>query len=306
MSVVVFAAPSVAPPPKVSRWMPYVMSWEGSDGSVWDLSDPRSGIVMLRDGVTGMHFPGWDRYTSDSPALPGSRFRGTRVLPRDVTWAIHLYSDESSVDWVERDRAFWRSFDPNVPGTWSVTSPDGQTRRLPCRLISAGDYEYGHSGSFKGWATYPVNLVADDPFWLGSDVSRSWSAGELVEFFDPDDSPPFHISQKSSYDDAVMTNPGDVAAWPVWTVVGPSVDAVVTVDGGQLGLPDLSEGQTLVIDTDPARGTAVLDGVEDVSGLVLPWDPRPVPAGGEVPVSVEMSQLAELHCRVTPKFYRAI
>lgn len=307
MSVVVFGAPPYVPPAPALRWVSHSMVWKGADGSEWGLSDPSSGIVMLRDGVTGLHLPAWDRWTSESPATAGSRFRGTRVTAREITWAVHVWSDVDSADWLARDRAFWKSFSPDTAGTWEVTAPDGQVRSIDCRLTSDGGYEYGHLPTANGWATYPVNLVADSPFWRGETVSRSWLQGDPVEFFDAEGSPAFHISATQTIDDAEITNPGDVSAWPVWTIEGPVEGApvTVTVGGGTISIPDMSAGETLVIDTDPTSASAKLDGVE-VGHLIEQWNPRPIPAGGASAITVVKTQMASLRCEITPRYYRGI
>lgn len=306
MSVVVFAAPPYVPPPPPSPWVGHDMVWHGVNGTTWSLSDPRSGIVMLRDGVVGLHLPAWDRWTSDSPAVAGQRFRGTRVTAREVTFGVHVWSDVDSQAWLERDRAFWRSFSPDAAGTWEVVAPDGQQRFLDCRLMSDGGYEYGHSPARHGWATYPINLVADSPFWYSEPVTRSWGEGDPVEFFDEGGSPPVHISASSTLADAEMPNPGDVNAWPKWTVTGPCTGATVTVDGGTISIPELVAGDTLVIDTDPTRTSAVKNGSQNVANQLTEWDPRPIRPGAAAQITVVKTQMAELECEITPRYYRAI
>lgn len=309
MSSVVFAVPYTPPPPKVRPFNSYRHTWTGPDGSVWGLSDPSTGVFLVRDGIVGLHLPPVERHVSESPGSYGSRFRGSRVQARPIEWLVHVYSDTDSVEWMERDRAFWGSFSFNEPGTWEVQAPNGKARRIRCRLDSDGGYSFGHDPAGKGWATYPVNLIADEPFWRGDPVSREWPGNpdEGLLFNELDGgAPPFFISNSTSAGGAVMMNPGDVEAWPVWTVTGPAAGVTVTVDGGTVGLPDLSAGQTLVVNTDPRVATAIVNGTTDKSAQATPWDPRPIPPGESVPVTIEADELNLIRCDITPLFYRGL
>ena len=47
--------------------------------------------------------PPYKRFTSESPSVAGSRFRGRVALEREVFWPIYIFSSQGSQAWVERE-----------------------------------------------------------------------------------------------------------------------------------------------------------------------------------------------------------
>lgn len=302
MSALVYAAaPPQPPPPPVSPWVGYVMTWTGADGSVWAL-DGSQGVLLLQDGLVGLHTPQTDRYTSTAPSTAGSRHRGSRAQERIVEWSVLVYSDDSSKEWLAVDRAWWGSFDEDQPGTWTVTDPAGRSLSLDCRLTPQND-PYGQDPALLGWALYHVQMIANQPYWRGDPVTQSWQQATPDPLFGGDGQ--LHVSSAASFASATMSNPGDVDAWLVWTVTGPMTSLSITVDGGTIATPSLIAGDTLVIDTDPAVATGLKNGV-DVSGLVDPWDPRPVPKGNNVPVTFTATGTGQVSASLIPRYRRGI
>lgn len=303
MSVVVFAAPYVPPLPPVNPFPGMSMLWTGSSGDAWDLNDPGSGVMLVGDSVEGMHLPEFADYVQEFAGLDGQDYDGGVAKARNVEWTVFVWSDNDSVEWVERERAWWSSFKPRGSrGTWSVALPTGERRTLRCRLTSDGGYAHINDPSRFGWAAYPITLIADDPWWYGEPITDSWGAPDTRLFFgggDPDTDtgtpaevgPPFFVSTSASFEEATATNVGDEPTWPKWTIKGPVTAATITVDGGSIGVPAVAAGHTLVINTDPADPTA-FDGSTDKSGLIDPWDPRPIPPGETVPITIGIEYTA--------------
>ena len=91
--------------------------WTGWDGSVWELYGPgalNSGVVLGRR-LRGLHFADMDEWSQESPAVDGASYLGYRVKPREVFLNLRVYRHTSSAEWVEYDRAFWRSMLPASP-----------------------------------------------------------------------------------------------------------------------------------------------------------------------------------------------
>lgn len=250
-------AVQVAPPPQVRRFRGLSMTWTGWDGSVWELTQSSAGVFLTDGGVRGLHMPPVQRYTSQSPSVPGSRWRGSRTGERECFWPLFVYSDESSQAWLERDRAFWRTMRPDQLGTWSVTDPGGVTRSLACRFSDSEDSLTRDPVAF-GWNLYGITLVAEQPFWSGPPVVRSFTAGAGVPFFggvgEPG-GPPFYPSRGNTAASAKVDNPGDVDVYPVYVLNGP-VDSGATVGVGSkvttYGAAVVA-GKSVVIDHRPGR-----------------------------------------------------
>lgn len=157
------------------------MEWVGADGSVWLLTDRSRGVVLKR-GVRGLLMPRYDRYSSTSPVVPGSRHKGSRATDREVFWPVKVFTGKGSLEWMRLNRAFWKSFDPDIPGTWIVKHPDGGKRRLSCRFIEVED-ELDRNPLSLGWETYRIRMLANQPFWTGDPVTQSWKTAESKPYY---------------------------------------------------------------------------------------------------------------------------
>lgn len=281
------------------------MSWTGWDGSVWNLSDPAEGVFITGD-IEGLGNPSHLAWVGESPATHGQYYRGHVVEPRQVFWPTYLYSDAGTLEWLDLDRAFWRSLQPGKHGVWSVSTPRGGKRSLSCRFVDDGRHVFERDPMIRGWASYGVSLIADSPFWTGEPVRRTWAQSDMVEFFGgAAKGPPLHISSGSQLSSARMTNEGDLEAWPVWTITGPLTSVTVGVDDATVQWTvQLTADDVLVIDTDPQVQCAWLNGV-DVTAQLGTADFAPIPAGVELPLSLTMAGTGSVEAAITPRFYRA-
>lgn len=168
-----------------SEWMGLRPTWTGWDGSVFDLANRDGGVLLKRTGTRGLSMPPRQRYKSDSPGVNGARYRGGRFLERDVFWPLSVSDGESSQRWVARDRAFWRTMHPDRPGVWRVTHPDGTSRSLVCRFVDDGNASFGPAPMSIGWARYGISLVAEQPFWEGAPITRTFQSTPPQDFYGP-------------------------------------------------------------------------------------------------------------------------
>jgi hypothetical protein len=281
------------------------MSWTGWDGSVWDLCGGEGGVAMLA-GVRGLNLPPSTQWRSQSPAVSGARFRGLVHDARECFWPVKVWNDAGSQAWVEHDRAFWATLNPAKTGVWSVTLPDGSKRSLTLRLSGDGDPSFSLDPTLVGWATYGLTFLADDPFWAGEEVSRSWKAATPSDFFNGGaKAPSFNISPGSTLGSATLSNPGDVETHVTWLAYGPFDSVTVGVDGRTVEAPiSAAEGQVLEIDTNPAVQAAFLDGV-DVTAQLTKADFATLPPGEDVTLSLSMTGAGWVEAKFTPKYLRA-
>lgn len=311
---IVFADGVRPPPPKsISPWRGLTHTLTGSNGDTVELSDIETGLILYHADVAGMGMPKYEVYRSAGPALAGTRYRGARALERPVDLAILVHNDDSTEGFLETDRRVWDLIgDPTLPVVWRVQEPNGDYRELTMRFADVDD-AFMRDPLYDGWTLYQISFVADDPYWYGKPISRSWTATESQDFFIAAPAPGemFYISRALTTSSVVIENPGDVDAWVTWTAVGPlsNLDFTLIAEGmsnGSLGLPDVIDGNTLVTDTDPRVATARLDGV-DVTSTVDPWDPRPVPRKGSqtLEVSVAIAGAGTLTATIRPRYTRA-
>lgn len=319
----IFLAPTtVAAPAAVSlqdNWPGLAGMTYQADGDdfLWDLLGD-SGVLLMADGCRGLAMPPVDRYTDESPAVDGSRWRGMRVKEREAFWPLFVYHDGSSQEWVEHDRAFWQSLEPDRVGTWTVTHPDGKTvRRLRVRFTDDGDPAFDIDPARAGWAVYGVRMVAEEPYWLGAPMRKQWTSATMVDFFnDSSKAPPFRISSGAAIGSATMSNPGRVPAWPTWTIDGPTTSVDLGLSDQLIEVPfTIPSGQSLVVDTDPTAQTAMLysapGGVIDFGSAVERTGDlgatnfAPIPKGTAVELSLAMVGTGAVAAEITPRYYRA-
>lgn len=260
MAQIVFAAPSaVQPGTGVGESLHLRHVWTGWDGSVWNLSDTAGGVFLAGGGLRGLATPTFQRYTSSAAGVPGSRSRGSRAQEREVFWPVAVLHDRSSAGWIELDRAFWRTMSPRRTGVWTVEHAlTGVQRSLTCRFVDDGGHAFTSDPTRRGAEVYGVNLVAEDPFWRGAPLMRSWAASAPVDFFGAG-APSFNISSSSTLAGATIANPGDEDAHPIWVINGPTTSAEVGVGSSIIVVPfAIADGKSVVIDTRPTRLTAKL------------------------------------------------
>lgn len=277
--------------------------WEAWDGTAWDLLDPQAGTFLV-EGVRGLTMPPATRHTTESPAVAGTDDSDDdHVGEREVFLPLFVYSDAGSQAWVERDRAFWRGLRRRKYGWLVVVHPDGTERRLRCKFVDDGSHAFPVDPTRRGWALYGITLVAPQPYWQGAPVVRSWKAGEPVEFFQADG---LHIAPASRIDTATIDNDGDVEAWPVWTIHGPTSSVTVGVDARVVEVPfTLAEGESLVIDTHPTVQTAADHAGADRTGELGAVDFAAVEPGDRVALDITLVGTGYVSASLTPLYERA-
>jgi hypothetical protein len=315
----VYALP-IPLPPDIPIFVKTAVTWTGWDGSVWDLTASDSGVVLVNQGVEGLHMPKFRQWTRQSPAVPGQTFTGMVAEPRDVVLPLLVFEDGTSQQWIDRDRAFWKSLHPGKEGTLTVSAAGvGTSRSLRLRLVPDA-HSYPVDPAFACWALYVVALVADQPFWTGSPILANWNAAVEQEFYETTGPHLININSGHAAADATVSNPGDEDAWPVWTVIGPATTAHVGVGDRIVDAPAVAAGKALVIDTDPRVQTAIeydytapngavaekflnpVDRTVDLTGAV---DFAPIPAGGTSPINIGITGAGVLRVQITPLYWRA-
>ena len=319
-----YAVPEIPPGDPAPAWSGMPMTWTAK-GVTWPLTDRSTG-VFLKPGVRGLGTITTDRHASKSPALPGSRHEGTSVLDRDVHWPLRIYSNQGSTEWMLRDRAFWAGMDPDDTGIWEVTHPDGAKRWVRLRFRDDGDHVRTKNPIRSGWENYQINLVAEQPYWVGEPEVQSFKAPPPPEpFFEPNGPHLINISSSYSVEDAAIDNLGDVESYPRWYIDGPITSASVGVNGAIVSVPfTVPYGQCLVIESDPEHIGATLYDIT-VAGMELkpaarefgvhlinPTDKTrplgendfaPIPAGKQVPLSLTLIGSGIVEC-LLPSLYR--
>lgn len=317
MATIAYAAPAIA---GLATNLPQGMEmhWEAWDGTVWDIASGTDGVALM-PGVRGLNMPPFKRHTQTSPSVHGSRRTGWITEEREVFWPLLVYREAGQYDWTRLDDAFWRTMHPDRPGKWRVTDPFGATRRLTCVFDNDGGHSTEILPSITGWESYGIYLAAEAPFWMGDPVRRGWSGAGGTNFFGSG-APSFTISTATTTSTATITNPGDIDAWPKWTVVGPSAATTIGIPGRVITIPfNIPAGKAVQIDTDPAKQTVVygdwvptpLNGFGTIENQVSRFsdlgviDFAPIPAGTAVPLDIQISGAGVILMELVPRYFKA-
>jgi hypothetical protein len=247
-------------PDDVSEWP--AISIIGGDGIFWDLSD-LAGHVQLQPGWTGFDLAPVSTFRDDTPNLPGAAYQGSHDDTRPMFVPVYL-SGRDRAEAKEYRRRFLKSIHPSQGSSRiTVAESDGTRRFIDVIYISGGEGIEGETNSGLHWILYGLNFEAIDlPHWVGTqEAGGPWHISAPVAFF-PLRGFPITLSGSQVLGNTVVTNKGDVEAYPTWVLKGPATELQLKLGDRTFTItPNLLVGQTLTINTDPASQT-----IEDGTG----------------------------------------
>lgn len=257
-------------------------TWTDPDGEVYQLTDisPDLGWFTTQ-GPSGWGANPIELVTDPLPR-GGEQVRYIRVQPRNIVWPLHIWGDTHQ-EFVTRYRRLMRGFTMTtyrqMPGILTIARPDGKRRMIYAY------YKEGFGGEpGENWlsANPALTLFCPDGYWM--DVQDTIiTRGQAVEtsFYNPF----MTIGSSQVLGDTSIFNPGEIEAWPRWTITGPmqKLTAVNVTLGVQFALTyALGESQQIKITTNRPTvrgpGDANLTGYLDWPAAVL-W---PLAAGENV------------------------
>jgi len=293
--------PPVTPGPPIS--LPdigrAVATYIDPTGGQWPLSNRALGWYTLAGGVSGLGAAPID-ITADPYPRGGSRVRHIQPAARTITWSIRVEGD-THLEFVERWRALARAITCTTrlgPGVLEIARPDGSVRRIAVYYAAGFDgISQGTSSLF--WDVAVVQWLCQDPYWYDAVphiVHRQSDAA--ANYLNPYPS----VSSSQVLGDTTVTNPGDVTAWPTWTITGPaSLITMTRGDTGEsfvldphaaaIGHGDLLAGQHVTVTTEPPT-VRYQDGNNWIGALNWPgavlWNLPP----GDTPLTFELDGAA--------------
>lgn len=228
--------------------------------------------VDPNDGLTELDCE-WDAEGRFAPApvfeaegVPGQSGQRLRTVRHDVhQFSMKFWLTDVSEEALRSQlRTVIYKMDPTRGiGRLRVIAPAGDSREIFCRVSSGlGVSEVlGQDSAFYA-QRISAQFIAHDPYWYSvGDTAIVYSgdveAATFFPFF------PLRLSAAAVFvDDNSISNPGDLEAWPVWTIEGPgsniSISNLTTEESLTLSTT-LTSGETLTIDTRPGAKT-VIDG----------------------------------------------
>jgi hypothetical protein len=294
-----------SPSPGATTSSGEVMEWIEPDGTAHALNDAAAVHVLV--GRSGLFMPPLAHVEDRVPLTPGSLLRAIDVQPRVVDLPLWIHGETPSA-LRQRVRDVLRWFDPlRGDGRLRVTAPDGEERELVCRY-AGGLQLVEDAGSHRMTSqTLVLTLRAAEPYWRAVTAeSAAFTIEGAVTFFPLF---PLRLTASTVFGAGAIDNPGDVEAYPIWTLTGPGDTIVLRnlTTGEKIELATvLLPGDVIAIDTSPRVRTITLNGATnlwpDASYDSALWWLQP----GENEVRIEMSNATTESALVVayrPRFY---
>lgn len=251
---------SPPPPPAQIPEIGYAsISYIDPHGTVWPMTDASASVFALADGVSGM---GAAPVTLTTDPLPrgGVKLRHVQPQARTIVWPVHVEADTHQ-EFIDSWRAMGKAFTDTLrygPGILDIARPDGTRRQIKVRY-QEGWEGLGQPGTGINWDNAVVTLLAEDPYYFDPDpVTITLTNAPPSNYLNPY----FTVSSAEVLGSATITNPGDVDAWPSWSIAGPATLVTITrtdtgdsfvLDPNASGIAhgNLLTGQTVTVVTDP-------------------------------------------------------
>lgn len=232
--------------------------WIDPGGTAWDLTDPDTGWFTV-DEVTGLGAAPV-KLTTDSYPRGGARVRWDQPQPRVITWGLHIFGADHLAflaNWRRLAYAFSRTR-RDGPGTLVIARQDGTARQI------AAYYQDGFDNTPGGHFIdddVVLTLFCEDPFWRDVDPVVEGRQYLLPASYL---SPYPQVSTGQGLGASTIINPGDVEAWPQWSITGPATSILAanaatgetfTLDPNAAGIahgPLLAGEQVIVTTESPA------------------------------------------------------
>ncbi|MER6086532.1 phage tail domain-containing protein [Streptomyces bluensis] len=222
----------------------------------------------MQPGATGLDMPPFALFSDDSPNLDGAIYRSARAAAREVMIPVHLHGvDRQTVNALKRK--FFQALNPKRGYcVLRFTEGSGRTRLLSTYYKGGMEGAEGTDSAGFSWAKYGLTFSAFDP-WFYQDTWQTtrWAFGAGDPFLSTTRTFfPMQLSDGvlgGAGEALVISNPGDIEAWPVWKLYGPiksfslkgpggdTVEASPPADGTDL----VATGRVLTIDTRPGKKT---------------------------------------------------
>ena len=235
----------------------------GANGDTIQLTDSFSDYI-LTTGVAGFGVPPTQVRIQES-AGNGGTWRFTKRGIRDIDLPVVITGTDRADLETKLRRLANLLQDTNGPTAIIASYSDGTAYQLLAHYVGGADAVYGEDAN-KTYARWVLSLQAPQPFWESVDpenfaLSTVKNRGLLPQLTK------LKLTGGAGFGDVTLNNPGDVLAYPVWSLQGPADSVTVTLAGvGFVYDAPIAADETITIDT--FIGTVVdQDGVNKYANL---------------------------------------
>lgn len=239
--------------------------WITPDGGEFPITNAAAGYRVLK-GATGLGAPPIDLSTDETPLLDGVEVSDVYAPPRTIQLPMLILAEDRGL-YRARARALVTAMSAGQECALELRQPDGQRRRITAwyngGLEGAEDQDTGG----EKWLRFVLKVFCPDPFWVDPvPVTYQYGYVGTPVVFLGNPFLPLKLTPGSILGSTTIINPGEVRAWPVWTITPPANEVVLTDVDRDLSIPIagvVPAGQTLTIVTKPgAADVRLSDGTD--------------------------------------------
>ncbi|MCC7372537.1 MAG: phage tail family protein [Chloroflexi bacterium] len=231
--------PIVLPP--LATAGPIVFEWIDPGNVTRNLSGASG--VKVRLGTRGMGLPRVSLVEDKLPHDPGSFLRYAGITPRVIELPLLIRAESATALESLMDSVFaWFATadeQTQTPGYLRVTLTGGTQRQIACYYAGGLEGASAQAQAGNYWLTATVELRAVDPWPTDiTDTSQTWTTASLPS--------------------VTIINPGQLDAFPVWTITGPVASGQIVANSTTgkswtLNVAIAEPGLASIIDTRPSN-----------------------------------------------------
>lgn len=209
----------------------------GTQGGVFHLA----GYGMKSEGVTlgtdpkQLFMPPMENLFTEGARMDGAWYQDTVVSKREMDVEFQV-EGKTILQFGKRNDWFWSNWSTRKDGTFAACGQNTGWRWMKTRLGGPAEAKWGKDPALIRACDYDVTIVAPHPLW------RSF------------DDRPFWKDDGSHTGTLRLSNPGDLEAYPTFTMPGPGKYWIQDGENGEIiNLPAIGWGDTMKVDTNPLR-----------------------------------------------------
>lgn len=254
-------------PPVPVHWGRTYVSITGKDGEgeeipLTDFSNSRWPGIFMMPGATGLDAPPFELHADDSPNLDGGMFRDARAVAREIMLPIYLHGIDRRTVRDLKSRLVSALNPKKGYCVLKFVEGDAIPRYLRCYYKSGMEGSEAQDQAGFTWKKFGIQLTAYEPYFYSDDVQvAQWAFGGGEPFLSTTQAFfPLRLNAGIiSGSEVLVSNPGDVEAWPRWELTGPIKGFTFASPSGHSfgvtapgdGSDVVAGGRTLTVDTRP-------------------------------------------------------
>lgn len=208
---------------------------------------------VLNPGFMGFNIPAAEVRIENS-AGDGGVFRHAKRGVRTLDLPVTVIG--SSRDDVQTKLRRLGKLTQNVfgPLTLRATYSDGVSLDLQTYYTGGAEGQWGESGG-ETYARWIISLKAPQPYWQSAiEEEFSIGTGSTGRGLLPSLTK-MKVSSSSTIGVVTVVNAGDVKTFPVWRIIGPVSNLVISNGEEQFGLANIFSGEVVSVDTETGNVT---------------------------------------------------